>query len=31
MLAKHEVAKLNETLSDALHVSMKNYELGLYL
>lgn len=31
MLAKHEVAKLNETLSDALDVSMRNYELGLYL
>jgi len=31
MLAKHEVAKLNETLSDALNVCMRNYELGLYL
>jgi hypothetical protein len=31
MLAKHEVAKLNETLSDALDICMKNYELGLYL
>jgi hypothetical protein len=30
-LAKHEVAKLSETLSDALDVSMRNYELGLYL
>ena len=31
LLAKHEVAKLNETISDALDVCMRNYELGLYL
>lgn len=31
MLTKHEVAKLNETLTDTLNVTMKNYELGLYL
>jgi hypothetical protein len=31
LLAKHEIAKLNETLADALDVSMRNYELGLYL
>ena len=31
MLTKHEVAKLNETLTDALTVTMRSYELGLYL
>ena len=31
LLSKHEIAKLNETLNDALDVSMRNYELGLYL
>ena len=31
MLAKHEVAKLNETLTDAIDVTIRNYELGLYL
>lgn len=30
-LVKHEVAKLNETLTDTLNVTMRNYELGLYL
>jgi len=31
LLVKHEVAKLNETLTDTLNVTMRNYELGLYL
>jgi len=31
MLVKHEVAKLNETLTDAINITMRNYELGLYL
>ena len=31
MLTKHEVAKLSQTISDALDVSMRSYELGLYL
>lgn len=30
-LVKHEVAKLNETINDALTVALRNYELGLYL
>jgi hypothetical protein len=31
LLVKHEISKLNETLNDALHISLRNYELGLYL
>jgi hypothetical protein len=31
MLVKHEIAKLNETINDALNVSLRSYELGLYL
>jgi hypothetical protein len=31
MLVKHEVAKLTETISDALSTVIKSYELGLYL
>lgn len=31
VLRKHEIGKLAQTLSDALDVSMRNYELGLYL
>ena len=31
MLVKHEIAKLNETINDALDVAMRSYELGLYL
>ena len=30
-LRKHEVAKLYDTISDALDSSMRSYELGLYL
>ena len=30
-LRKHEIGKLAQTLIDALEVSMKKYELGLYL
>ena len=30
-LRKHELTKLNETLSDALETAMRAYELGLYL
>lgn len=31
VLHKHEIGKLAQTLSDALEVSMRSYELGLYL
>ena len=31
VLRKHEIGKLAQTLSDALEVSMRRYELGLYL
>lgn len=31
ILRKHEIGKLAQTLSDALAVSMRSYELGLYL
>lgn len=31
VLRKHEIGKLAQTLSDALDVSMRSYELGLYL
>jgi hypothetical protein len=31
LLVKHEVAKLSETISDALASVIKSYELGLYL
>lgn len=31
VLRKHEIGKLAQTLSDALDVSMRKYELGLYL
>lgn len=31
VLRKHEIGKLAQTLSDALEVSMRSYELGLYL
>jgi len=31
VLRKHEIGKLAQTLSDALGVSMRSYELGLYL
>lgn len=31
ILCKHEIGKLAQTLTDALEVSMKKYELGLYL
>ena len=31
LLVKHEIGKLNETLSDALNIAMRKYELGLYL
>ena len=30
-LRRHEVAKLSETISEALDTSMRAYELGLYL
>ena len=30
-LRKHEIGKLAQTLNDALDVSMRKYELGLYL
>jgi hypothetical protein len=31
MLAKHEVGKLNETIAEAYHSTLRGYELGLYL
>jgi hypothetical protein len=31
LLVKHEVAKLSDTISDALASVIKSYELGLYL
>jgi hypothetical protein len=31
VLRKHEIGKLAQTLSDALDVSLRSYELGLYL
>ena len=31
MLRKHELGKLSQTLSDALTIAMRSYELGLYL
>jgi len=31
VLRKHEIGKLAQTLSDVLAVSMRSYELGLYL
>jgi hypothetical protein len=31
VLRKHEIGKLAQTLSDALDVAMRKYELGLYL
>jgi hypothetical protein len=31
VLRKHEIGKLAQTMSDALEVSMRSYELGLYL
>jgi len=31
VLRKHELGKLAQTLSDALQISMRSYELGLYL
>lgn len=31
VLRKHEIGKLAQTLSDALDVSLRRYELGLYL
>ena len=31
LLVKHEVAKLTETISDALATVIKSYEIGLYL
>ena len=31
VLHKHEIGKLAQTLSDALDVSLRRYELGLYL
>ena len=31
VLRKHEIGKLSQTLSDALDVAMRKYELGLYL
>ena len=31
VLRKHEIGKLAQTLSDALDVTMRKYELGLYL
>lgn len=31
MLTKHEVAKFAQTISDAYDVSVRSYELGLYL
>lgn len=30
-LAKHEVAKLNETIAEAYQATLRGYELGLYL
>ena len=30
-MRRHEVAKLSETISEALETSMRSYELGLYL
>jgi hypothetical protein len=31
LLLKHEVAKLNETISEAYQSTLRGYELGLYL
>jgi hypothetical protein len=31
ILCKHEIGKLSQTLSDALDVTIRRYELGLYL
>ena len=31
LLLKHEIAKLNETISDAYQSTLRGYELGLYL
>jgi hypothetical protein len=31
VLRKHEIGKLAQTLSDALDVALRKYELGLYL
>jgi hypothetical protein len=31
VLRKHEIGKLAQTLSDALDISLRRYELGLYL
>ena len=31
VLKKHELGKLSQTLSDALIIAMRSYELGLYL
>lgn len=31
LLVKHEIAKLNDTINDALDAALRNYELGLYL
>lgn len=31
VLRKHEIGKLSQTLSDALDVTLRRYELGLYL
>lgn len=31
VLRKHEIGKLSQTLSDALDITLRRYELGLYL
>lgn len=31
ILCKHEIGKLDQTISDALNTAMRGYELGLYL
>jgi len=31
VLRKHEIGKLSQTLSDALDIAIRRYELGLYL
>ena len=31
LLAKHEISKLNETISEAYQSTLRGYELGLYL
>ena len=30
-MKKHEIGRLSQTINDALHISLRSYELGLYL